>query len=100
MVEFGQIVLSLDQQPHLPAFLQATSVQKCMGSVLCISIQFVSEDFRGHEQPHNNNDNHTAITQHLQDGQGIRSSQHGFREGQSCPTNLISFYDQVTRLVD
>ncbi|KAJ7410948.1 hypothetical protein BTVI_51585 [Pitangus sulphuratus] len=36
----------------------------------------------------------SAITQHLQDGQGIRASQHGFREGRSCLTNLISFHDQ------
>ncbi|RMC20427.1 hypothetical protein DUI87_01281 [Hirundo rustica rustica] len=42
----------------------------------------------------------SAITQNLQDGQGIRPSQHGFRRGRSCLTNLISFYDQVTRLVD
>ncbi|RMC10397.1 hypothetical protein DUI87_13201 [Hirundo rustica rustica] len=40
------------------------------------------------------------ITQNLQDGQGLRLSQHGFRRGRSCLTNLISFYDQVTRLVD
>ncbi|RMC16602.1 hypothetical protein DUI87_06539 [Hirundo rustica rustica] len=37
----------------------------------------------------------SAITQNLQDGQGIRPSQHGFRRGRSCFTNLISFYDQV-----
>ncbi|KAJ7408426.1 hypothetical protein BTVI_59601 [Pitangus sulphuratus] len=32
-----------------------------------------------------------AITQHLQDGEGIRPSQHSFRKGRSCLTNLISF---------
>ncbi|RMC09666.1 hypothetical protein DUI87_13452 [Hirundo rustica rustica] len=42
----------------------------------------------------------SVITQNLQDGQGIRPSQHGFRRGRSCLTNLISFYDQVTHLVD
>ncbi|RMC17464.1 hypothetical protein DUI87_06046 [Hirundo rustica rustica] len=42
----------------------------------------------------------SAITQHLQDGQGIRPSQHGFTKGRSCLTNLVSFYGQVTRLVD
>ncbi|OWK63912.1 hypothetical protein RLOC_00011866 [Lonchura striata] len=42
----------------------------------------------------------SAITQHLKDGQAIRPSQHGFTKGRSCLTNLVSFYDQVTRLVD
>ncbi|NXV07351.1 RTJK polymerase, partial [Cettia cetti] len=42
----------------------------------------------------------SVITLNLQDSQGIRHSQHGFRRGRSCLTNLISFYDQVTRLVD
>ncbi|NXO83561.1 PO11 protein, partial [Sitta europaea] len=42
----------------------------------------------------------SVITQHLQDGQGIRPSQHGFRRGRSCLTNQVSFYDQVTLLVD
>ncbi|RMC22128.1 hypothetical protein DUI87_03001 [Hirundo rustica rustica] len=42
----------------------------------------------------------SALTQHLQDGQGIRPSQHGFTKGRSCLTNLVSFYDQVTHLVD
>ncbi|MCQ4187521.1 hypothetical protein FK515_28445, partial [Klebsiella pneumoniae] len=37
----------------------------------------------------------SALTRHVQDNQGIRPSQHG-----SCLTNLISFYDQVTHLVD
>ncbi|KAK4831046.1 LOW QUALITY PROTEIN: hypothetical protein QYF61_014978 [Mycteria americana] len=32
--------------------------------------------------------------------QGIKPSQHGFRKGRSCLTNLISFYDKVTRLMD
>ncbi|RMB93712.1 hypothetical protein DUI87_29942 [Hirundo rustica rustica] len=41
-----------------------------------------------------------VITQNLQDGQGLRPSQHGFRRGRSCLTNLNSFYDQVTHLVD
>ncbi|KAK4816589.1 hypothetical protein QYF61_018637 [Mycteria americana] len=42
----------------------------------------------------------SAITQHVEDNQGIKPSQHGFRKGRSCLTNLISFYDKVTRLVD
>ncbi|GAB0207583.1 mitochondrial enolase superfamily member 1 [Grus japonensis] len=42
----------------------------------------------------------SAIMQHVQDKQVIRPSQHGFIKGRSCLTNLISFYDQVTFLVD
>ncbi|KAK4813551.1 hypothetical protein QYF61_009594 [Mycteria americana] len=42
----------------------------------------------------------SAITQHVEDNQGIKPSQHGFRKGRSCLTNLISFYDKVTHLVD
>ncbi|KAK4831416.1 hypothetical protein QYF61_017547 [Mycteria americana] len=34
------------------------------------------------------------------DNQGIKPSQHGFRKGRSCLTNLISFYDKVTCVVD
>ena len=40
------------------------------------------------------------ITRHVQDNQGIRPSQHGFMKGSSCLTNLISFCDLVTHLVD
>ena len=40
------------------------------------------------------------ITLHVRDNQGIRSSQHGFMKGRLWLTNLISFYDWVTRLVD
>ncbi|KAK4811615.1 hypothetical protein QYF61_017006 [Mycteria americana] len=36
---------------------------------------------------------------HVEDNQGIKPSQHGFRKGRSCLTKLISFYDKVTRLV-
>ncbi|GAB0207814.1 mitochondrial enolase superfamily member 1 [Grus japonensis] len=42
----------------------------------------------------------SALTRHVQDNQGIRPSQHGFMKGRSCLTNLISFYDKVTHLVD
>ncbi|KAK4812311.1 hypothetical protein QYF61_017088 [Mycteria americana] len=41
----------------------------------------------------------SAITQLIEDNQGIKPSPHGFRKGRSCLTNLIS-YDKVTRLVD
>ena len=42
----------------------------------------------------------SAIMQHVQDNQVIRPSQHGLMKGRSCLTNLISFYDQVTHVVD
>ncbi|KAK4823769.1 LOW QUALITY PROTEIN: hypothetical protein QYF61_006224 [Mycteria americana] len=42
----------------------------------------------------------SAVTWHVENNQGIKPSQHGFRKGRSCLTNLISFYDKVTRLVD
>jgi len=41
-----------------------------------------------------------VLTGRVKDNQGIRPSQHGFMKGRSSLTNLISFYDQVTRLVD
>ena len=41
-----------------------------------------------------------TLTGHVNNNQGIRPSQHGFMKGRSCLTNLISFYDQVTLLVD
>jgi len=37
---------------------------------------------------------------HTQDNQLIRPSQHTFMKGRSCLTNLISFYDKITCLVD
>ncbi|GAB0180839.1 mitochondrial enolase superfamily member 1 [Grus japonensis] len=42
----------------------------------------------------------SAITWHTRDKQVIRPSQHGFMKGRSCLTNLISFYDKVTHLMD
>ncbi|GAB0210317.1 mitochondrial enolase superfamily member 1 [Grus japonensis] len=42
----------------------------------------------------------SAITWHVQENKVIWPSQHGFMKGRSCLTNLISFYDQVTHLVD
>uniref|UniRef100_A0A8C3KCP4 Reverse transcriptase domain-containing protein n=1 Tax=Calidris pygmaea TaxID=425635 RepID=A0A8C3KCP4_9CHAR len=36
----------------------------------------------------------------VQGRQGIRASQHGFRKGRSCLTNLISFYDHVTHFLN
>ena len=40
------------------------------------------------------------IVRHMQDNRGIRPSQHGLMKGKSCLTNLTSFYDLVTCLVD
>ena len=40
------------------------------------------------------------IIWHMHGIQGIRPRQHRFVKGRSCLTNLISFYDWVTRLVD
>ena len=42
----------------------------------------------------------STIIQHMQDNQMIRPSQHGFMKGRSCLTNLISFYDRATCLLD
>ncbi|PKU44514.1 rna-directed dna polymerase from mobile element jockey-like [Limosa lapponica baueri] len=42
----------------------------------------------------------SELSQQVQGSQGIRASQHGFMKGRSCLTNLISFYDHVTRLLD
>lgn len=41
-----------------------------------------------------------AITQHIQDNQGIRLRQHGFTKGRSCLTKLISFYGKMSHSVD
>ncbi|RMC09601.1 hypothetical protein DUI87_13387 [Hirundo rustica rustica] len=42
----------------------------------------------------------SAIMQHIQDNQLITSNQLGFMKGRSCLTDLISFYDKATHLVD
>jgi len=42
----------------------------------------------------------SVLTRHVKDNEGIRPSQHGFMKGRCCLTSLISFYDQVTHLVD
>jgi len=42
----------------------------------------------------------SALTRHVKDNQVIRARQHWFMKGRSFLTNLISFYYQVTCLVD
>ena len=42
----------------------------------------------------------SVLIGHVKENQGMRPSQHGFMKGRSCLTNLISFYDQVTHLVE
>uniref|UniRef100_A0A8B9BRL7 Reverse transcriptase domain-containing protein n=1 Tax=Anser brachyrhynchus TaxID=132585 RepID=A0A8B9BRL7_9AVES len=41
-----------------------------------------------------------VIEAHLGDNAVIGPSQHGFMRGRSCLTNLTSFYDKITHLVD
>ncbi|GAB0205052.1 mitochondrial enolase superfamily member 1 [Grus japonensis] len=41
-----------------------------------------------------------VIKKHLKDNAVIGHSQHGFVRGRACLTNLVSFYDKVTHLVD
>ena len=42
----------------------------------------------------------SAVTQHMRDNQETMLSQQEFIKGRSCLTNLISFYNWVTHLVD
>ncbi len=41
-----------------------------------------------------------AITHQLQSSDLIADSQHRFRSGRSCLTNLLIFLDKVTRAID
>ena len=42
----------------------------------------------------------STIIQHMWDNQMIRPCQHGFMKGRFCLTNLISFYNRATCLLD
>ena len=41
-----------------------------------------------------------AIVSHLEASNLIRDSQHGFRKGRSCLTNLLVFLDKLTTIVN
>jgi len=41
-----------------------------------------------------------AVVKHLETNQLIHDSQHGFRKGRSCLTNLLTFLDKVTSYMD
>lgn len=41
-----------------------------------------------------------AVLKHIKDKKVTGSTQHGFMKMKSCLTNLMAFYDEITRLVD
>jgi len=43
---------------------------------------------------------HDEIVQYLEANQLLKDSQHGFRTGRSCLTNILVFLDKITEWVD
>ena len=41
-----------------------------------------------------------AVVRHLEDNGLLQDSQHGFRKGRSCLTNLLTFMDKVSGNLD
>lgn len=41
-----------------------------------------------------------TISRHMKDKNDVKSSQHGFTDGKSCSTTLITLYDKMTGLVE
>lgn len=41
-----------------------------------------------------------TISKHVKDRKVFRNSQDGFTQGESCLTNLLAFYNEVTTLID
>ena len=41
-----------------------------------------------------------GITSYIEEKKILRSVQHGFRKGKSCQTNLLDFYDRVSKELD
>jgi len=62
-----------------------TDLQLCPTCVLCKVLESIIRD---------------GLVDYLESAGLIRDTQHGFRKGRSCLSNLLCFLDQVTGLVD